>query len=232
MKTIDPAFDWRNDASNDNKRAVVTQRFGGETPDFLWYELGNDQQVNLGMFREATVHMFGVEGMKAGDVELHGSTTQGIGRCLCVRHTTHWASRITVGGRHCYLYAIGHEKDKRGFNFADQWTRARFRPGTRVTVPEGIRGFSVGVTSTDTECRILPKGTFTVVETRFDSPMYQVFGLLDLLQRDAVLANAIMVTAANKNGVWNIPATDLEVVILEDDDRDQFQMCATMLQEA
>ena len=112
---------WRSPASSEKKQALINERWGESVPNYLWYELGSIKELSVEEMHELVRIFFAGTYAGFGSIELHHSTvlstkTESV-TVLRIRGAVAMPMTVTIQGRPCILYMVGHESDERSLNF-------------------------------------------------------------------------------------------------------------------
>ena len=113
---------WREEASEEAKRETLgAVRWSQEVDTYLWYEIGDVSRLTKDEIGDIVAENF-VSKVGFGDVELHRSAQLPGGPTLLrLRGTLRLRPSLTLRGRYCPLYQVGHGSDADCVNFHDLW---------------------------------------------------------------------------------------------------------------
>jgi hypothetical protein len=209
-------FDWRNVASFENKRRVVEKIFGeGQTPDYLWYALGEEVDEAEARTMAETLCYGSARPPENGDIEFHQSA-QVTGRIMRVRNPLQWlpsiATRVSGGvQQNVFLYHIGHdEPGGKSYSFVEQWERATLLPGTRVRVSSPCPMPVVGAFYPLSVGDFFDAQFVTVDRTEFMTAHVRVRLIAQAIRECPALADALL--ASGMGDARRIPEGEREMV--------------------
>lgn len=122
--------DWTSSASEEAKRELIGKDWGDEVDTYLWYEIGDVSRLTKEEFKAIVAECFLAE-CGIGDLELHASQNlRGSPTLLRLRGKLWLRPALTIRGRYCPLYQVGHggsglfDPSSDNVNFYEQWKEA------------------------------------------------------------------------------------------------------------